>query len=163
MRRPPITQKLYMQPILISPLRMKVLISPKDEFEATEAVNGGAPVLVVNIKNPIEGSLEPTFLGLSRDFRDLVPHSIKLIATIGDFPHLPGSASLAALGAAVSGANYAKVGLKNTNPEMMQLFDTSLRIHKNGEGIRAADEGGYAGYADFRRASTLDPFFCCPT
>ena len=51
---------------LISPLRMKVLISPKDEFEATEAVNGGADI--IDVKNPIEGSLGANFsLGYPTD------------------------------------------------------------------------------------------------
>ena len=45
---------------------MKVLISPKDEFEATEAVNGGADI--IDVKNPIEGSLGANFLGLYDGF-----------------------------------------------------------------------------------------------
>jgi uncharacterized protein (UPF0264 family) len=140
---------------LISPLRMKVLISPKDEFEATEAVNGGADI--IDVKNPIEGSLGANFPWVIRQIRSLVPHSIEVSATIGDFPHLPGSASLAALGAAVSGANYVKVGLKGskTRDDAIFLMQGVTRTVKEYD---TQTKVVLAGYADFRRASTLDPF-----
>jgi hypothetical protein len=140
---------------LISPLRMKVLISPKDEFEATEAVNGGADI--IDVKNPIEGSLGANFPWVIRRIRNLVPLSTAVSATIGDFPHLPGSASLAALGAAVSGANYIKVGLKGskTRDDAIFLMQGVTRTVKEYD---TQTKVVLAGYADFRRASTLDPF-----
>jgi len=140
---------------LISPLRMKVLISPKDEFEATEAVNGGADI--IDVKNPIEGSLGANFPWVIQQIRSLVPPSIEVSATIGDFPHLPGSASLAALGAAVSGANYVKVGLKGskTKDDATFLMEGVTRTVKEYD---TQTKVVLAGYADFRRASTLDPF-----
>jgi uncharacterized protein (UPF0264 family) len=140
---------------LISRLRMKVLISPKDEFEATEAVNGGADI--IDVKNPIEGSLGANFPWVIQRIRSLVPHSIEVSATIGDFPHLPGSASLAALGAAVSGANYVKVGLKGskTRDDAIFLMQGVTRTVKEYD---TQTKVVLAGYADFRRASTLDPF-----
>ena len=134
---------------------MKVLISPKDEFEATEAVNGGADI--IDVKNPIEGSLGANFPWVIRRIRNLVPSSIEVSATIGDFPHLPGSASLAALGAAVSGANYVKVGLKGSKTRGDAIF---LMRHV-ARTVREYDKQTkvvLAGYADFERASTLDPF-----
>jgi len=140
---------------LISPLRMKVLISPKDEFEAREAVNGGADI--IDVKNPKEGSLGANFPWVIRQIRSLVPHSIEVSATIGDFPHLPGSASLAALGAAVSGANYVKVGLKGskTVDEAIFLMQHVTRTVKE---FDTRTKVVLAGYADFHRAATLDPF-----
>ena len=134
---------------------MKVLISPKDEFEATEAVNGGADI--IDVKNPIEGSLGANFPWVIRRIRSLVPHSIEVSATIGDFPHLPGSASLAALGAAFSGANYVKVWLKGskTRDEAIFLMQHVTRTVKE---YNTQTKVVLAGYADFRRASTLDPF-----
>jgi len=140
---------------LISRVRMKVLISPKDEFEATEAVNGGADI--IDVKNPVEGSLGANFPWVIRQIRDLVPHSIEVSATIGDFPQLPGSASLAALGAAVSGANYVKVGLKGskTTEEATFLMEHVTRTVKEYD---TRTKVVLAGYADFGRASTLNPF-----
>ena len=45
-----------------------------------------------------------------------------LSATIGDFPNLPGTASLAALGAAVAGADIIKIGLKGPTIENDCIF-----------------------------------------
>jgi uncharacterized protein (UPF0264 family) len=134
---------------------MKVLISPKDEFEAKAAVDGGADI--IDVKNPDEGSLGANFPWVIRQIRSLVPHSIEVSATIGDFPHLPGSASLAALGAAVSGANYVKVGLKGskTRDEAIFLMQHVTRTVKEYD---SKTKVVLAGYADYLRAATLDPF-----
>jgi len=134
---------------------MKVLISPKNEFEAREAVNGGADI--IDVKNPVEGSLGANFPFVIKQIREIVPDSIEVSATIGDFPHLPGSASLAALGAAVSGANYVKVGLKGskTRDDAIFLMENVTRTVKEYD---ARKQVVLAGYADFLRASTLDPF-----
>jgi len=133
---------------------MKVLISPKDEFEATEAVNGGADI--IDVKNPSEGSLGANFPWVIRRIRSLVPDSTEVSATIGDFPHLPGSASLAALGAAVSGANYIKVGLKGSKTQDDAIF-LMERVTRAVKEYNTQAKVVLAGYADFRRASTLDP------
>jgi uncharacterized protein (UPF0264 family) len=134
---------------------MKVLISPKDEFEAKAAVDGGADI--IDVKNPVEGSLGANFPWVIRQIRSLVPSSIEVSATIGDFPHLPGSASLAALGAAASGANYVKVGLKGskTREEAIYLMQHVSRTVKE---YNSQTKVVLAGYADFHRAATLDPF-----
>jgi hypothetical protein len=133
---------------------MKVLISPKDEFEAREAVNGGADI--IDVKNPAEGSLGANFPLVIKQIREIVPDSIDISATIGDFPHLPGSASLAALGAAVSGANYVKVGLKGskTRDDAIFLMENVTRTVKEYDPLKKVV---LAGYADFQRALTLDP------
>jgi uncharacterized protein (UPF0264 family) len=133
---------------------MKVLISPKDEFEATEAVNGGADI--IDVKNPTEGSLGANFPWIIRQIRNLVPQSIDVSATIGDFPHLPGSASLAALGAAVSGANYVKVGLKGSKTRDDAIF-LMRHVTRTVKEYDSQTKVVLAGYADFKRASTLDP------
>jgi uncharacterized protein (UPF0264 family) len=54
---------------------MKVLISPKDEFEAKAAVDGGADI--IDVKNPDEGSLGANFPWVIRQVRNLVPQSIE--------------------------------------------------------------------------------------
>jgi len=79
--------------------------------------------------------------------RDAVPPDLPVSAAIGDLPNLPGTAALAALGAARSGAAYVKVGLWGTSTEGEAV--AVLRA------VREAVEGGAtviaAAYADAER------------
>ena len=86
---------------------MKLLVSPINVEEAKAAVNGGADI--IDVKNPKEGSLGANFPWMISSVKKAIGDKT-LSATIGDFNYKPGTASLAALGAAVSGAEYIKVG-----------------------------------------------------
>jgi (5-formylfuran-3-yl)methyl phosphate synthase len=88
---------------------MRLLVSVVDAAEARLAVAGG--VDVVDVKNPAEGSLGAPVPGVIADVREVVPAEQPLSVAVGDLPSLPGTAALAALGAARSGAGYVKVGL----------------------------------------------------
>jgi hypothetical protein len=77
--------------------------------EAQAALAGGADIL--DVKNPKEGSLGANFPWAIRAVADLAKGQVPVSATIGDLEFKPGTASLAALGAAVSGAEYVKAGL----------------------------------------------------
>ena len=88
---------------------MKLLISPSDEKEAEEAVLGGADI--IDVKNPKEGPLGASFPWIIKRIQKATPPHIEVSCTIGDVPGLPGTASLAALGAATLGVNYIKAGL----------------------------------------------------
>ncbi len=77
---------------------MKLLVSPVDEEEALEAVAGGADI--VDVKNPAEGALGAGFPWVIRRIRDIVPQRLEVSCTLGDLTNLPGSAALAAFGAA---------------------------------------------------------------
>jgi (5-formylfuran-3-yl)methyl phosphate synthase len=88
---------------------MKLLVSVIDAAEARLAVAGG--VDIVDVKNPVEGSLGAPAPGVIAEVRDVLPPELPLSAAIGDLPCLPGTAALAALGAARSGAAYVKLGL----------------------------------------------------
>jgi uncharacterized protein (UPF0264 family) len=88
---------------------MKLLVSVVDAAEARLAVAGG--VDIVDVKNPAEGSLGAPAPGTIAQVRDALPAELALSVAIGDLPSLPGTAALAALGAARSGAAYVKVGL----------------------------------------------------
>jgi (5-formylfuran-3-yl)methyl phosphate synthase len=88
---------------------MKLLVSVTDAREARAAVQGG--VDIVDVKNPAEGSLGAPTPGMIARVRDTVPPELPVSAAIGDLPNLPGTAALAALGAARSGATYMKVEL----------------------------------------------------
>ncbi len=138
----------------ISPVDMRVLISPKNESEAREAINGGADI--IDVKNPQEGSLGANFPWVIRSIRNLVPPSIEVSATIGDFPHLPGSASLAALGAACSGADYVKVGLRGSH----SVADATFLMEHVTKAVKDFDRCKkvvVAAYADYKRAGTIAP------
>jgi uncharacterized protein (UPF0264 family) len=88
---------------------MKLLVSVTDAAEARLAVAGG--VDVVDVKNPAEGSLGAPAPAVIAQVRDELPAGVPLSAALGDLPCLPGTAALAALGAARSGAAYVKLGL----------------------------------------------------
>lgn len=91
---------------------MRLLVSVVDADEACVAVKAG--VDIVDVKNPAEGSLGAPGPGVIERVREVVPAELPVSAAIGDLPNLPGTAALAALGAARSGAAYLKVGLWGT-------------------------------------------------
>jgi (5-formylfuran-3-yl)methyl phosphate synthase len=92
---------------------MRLLVSVADAHEARVAVEAG--VDIVDVKNPAEGSLGAPTPGVIERVREVVPPERPVSAAIGDVPGLPGTAALAALGAARSGAAYVKVGLRGTS------------------------------------------------
>lgn len=121
---------------------LKLLVSPMDEKEALEAIAGGADI--VDVKNPKEGPLGASFPWVIKKIRDLTPKNIEVSCTIGDLPNLPGTASLAALGAATLGVNYIKAGLydvKNKDDAVVlmrsvtkavKMFDSSIKVVATG-------------------------------
>ena len=133
---------------------MRLLVSVTNRVEALRAVEGGAHI--IDVKNPKEGSFGANFPWIIREVRKVVPNSLEMSATIGDLPNLPGTASLAALGAAVSGADYIKVGLfgVKTKPEAVNLMEkvcTAVEEYNRSSKVIAA------GYADFKVAGCLNP------
>ena len=82
---------------------MKLLVSVIDADEARLAVAGG--VDVVDVKNPAEGSLGAPAPGVIAQVRDVLPSDQPLSVALGDLPCLPGTAALAAFGAASSGSS----------------------------------------------------------
>ena len=94
---------------------MKLLVSVVDADEARVAAAAGADI--VDVKNPAEGSLGAPSPAVIAEVRAAVPAGLPVSAAIGDMPNLPGTAALAALGAASSGAAYVKVGLWGVSTE----------------------------------------------
>lgn len=88
---------------------MQLLISVLHEDEVAAAVAGGADI--IDVKNPREGSLGASFPHVIRRVRELTPDALPVSAAIGDAPNLPGTAALAAAGAAACGVQYVKVGV----------------------------------------------------
>ena len=133
---------------------MKLLVSVVDKTEASESIKGGAHI--IDVKNPKEGSLGANFPRVIRQVKEVVPKNVEVSATLGDLPNLPGTASLAALGAAVSGADYVKAGLFGVKtPEeattLMNEVCKAVKEYNRGLKIIAA------GYADFRTVGCVNP------
>ena len=133
---------------------MKLLVSVVNKTEAVDSIKGGADIL--DVKNPKEGSLGANFPRVIRQVKEVMPKNLELSATIGDLPNLPGTASLAALGAAVSGVDYVKVGLfgVKTSGEATALMTEVVRAVKEYDrGLKTIA----SGYADFRYVGCVSP------
>lgn len=142
--------------------KIKLLVSPRDLEEAKLLVNA-KHVAYIDCKNPLEGSLGANFPWIIKEMKNLISKNShqSLSATIGDFPNLPGSASLAALGAAFSGADIIKVGLKGPKNE-----EQGIHLMKNV--VKAVKEYNksalvvVAGYADRVRMKSSPQFLEIP-
>jgi uncharacterized protein (UPF0264 family) len=101
---------------------MRLLVSVVDIDEARAAAAAGADI--VDVKNPAEGSLGAPSPAVIEGVRAAVPSQLPVSAAIGDMPDLPGTAALAAFGAARSGARFVKVGLwgVSAEPEAIALL-----------------------------------------
>jgi uncharacterized protein (UPF0264 family) len=131
---------------------MRLMISVVSVDEAREALRGGAEIL--DIKNPAEGSLGAQSPGLIREISKQFSADAEISAAIGDMPNLPGTAALAAMGAAVCGVHYVKVGLdgaRNDSDAVTLLREVQGAVQEFNIAVIAAL------YADFRRAGTLNP------
>jgi uncharacterized protein (UPF0264 family) len=122
--------------------------------EARAALAGGADIL--DVKNPKEGSLGANFPWAIRAVVDLAGGRVPVSATIGDLDYKPGTASLAALGAAVSGADYIKAGLLGVKTqtqaeEMLEGIAKAVKDFDSGKKVVAA------GYSDYSRAGCVSP------
>ena len=133
---------------------MKLLISPKNETEALEAIAGGADI--IDVKNPKEGPLGANFPWVIKRIRQITPANIEVSCTLGEAPNLPGSMALAALGAATTGVNYIKAGLYGlkTPEEAVHLM---RNITKAAKEYNPLIKVVASGYADAARISTVDP------
>ncbi|MBS7288145.1 MAG: hypothetical protein KIH01_05240 [Candidatus Freyarchaeota archaeon] len=134
---------------------MKLLVSPVDELEALEAVTGGADI--IDVKNPAEGSLGANFPWVIRRVREVVPREVEVSATVGDVPFKPGTVALAALGAAVSGVDYVKVGLYGVSKFEDAVY-LSMQVVRAVKEFSPRVKVVIAGYADAGRIGAIDPF-----
>jgi (5-formylfuran-3-yl)methyl phosphate synthase len=128
---------------------MKLLVSVVDADEAREAAGAGADI--VDVKNPDEGSLGAPSPAVIEGVRAAVPAQLPVSAAIGDMPNLPGTAALAALGAARSGARFVKVGLWGVSTEAEAI--ALLRAVR--EAVAGVPDAVVvaAAYADARRVT----------
>ncbi len=134
-------------------MKMQLMISVVSADETGIAIAGGADIL--DVKNPAEGSLGAHVPRVIRQVRTAAPRPLKVSAAIGDVPNLPGTAALAALGAAACGVDYVKVGLWGPRTEAEAVF-LLQEVRQAVSGFPAVAVIA-AGYADADRAGTLDP------
>ncbi len=133
---------------------MRLLVSPMNIAEAKAALAGGADI--IDVKNPREGSLGANFPWAIRAVVDLAAGRVPVSATIGDLEFKPGTASLAALGAAASGADYVKAGLLGvkTPEQALEMMTGIVRAVKDYD-LRKKVVA--SGYSDFARAGSISP------
>ncbi len=138
---------------------MKLLVSPKDLEEAKAAIHGNADI--IDVKNPFEGSLGANYPWVISSIKELVMEergeAVEVSAAIGDFNYKPGTASLAALGAASAGAGYIKVGLFGIRDkrEAIDLLSAVVRAVKS---VSATKKVVSAFYSDYKRINSISPF-----
>lgn len=132
---------------------MKVLISIRSLEELQPALEGKADI--IDLKNPNEGSLGAAVPSFIKKVKKLALNNL-VSAAIGDMPNLPGTAALAALGAATSGADYVKVGLFGvTNEEegIKLMTEVVNAVKEYNSDVLVVG----AGYADSRSFDGVDP------
>jgi len=131
---------------------LKVLISIRSFEELIPAIEGGADI--IDLKNPDEGSLGASFPWLIKKIRNY-GNDFTLSVAIGDMPNLPGTAALAASGAATCGADIVKVGLYGPSSlkEGVKLLESVVKATKDvNQNILVVG----AGYADFKLFNGID-------
>ena len=133
---------------------MKLLVSPINVEEANICKLGGADI--IDVKNPKEGSLGANFPWMIKAVKKAAG-TTHVSATIGDFNYKPGTASLAALGAAVAGADYIKVGLYDiqTREQAMEMLTNIVRSVKEYDTNKKVVA---SGYSDYKRINSISPF-----
>jgi hypothetical protein len=133
---------------------MQLLISVASDDEARIALASSRDI-ILDVKNPVEGSLGAQFPHILQQIRASAPRPYKVSAAIGDMPNLPGTASLAALGAATCDVDYIKVGLWGPRTEAEAIF----LLQQIRQAVNRYPDIAIiaASYADAQRANTLDP------
>jgi uncharacterized protein (UPF0264 family) len=133
---------------------MQLLVSPSSIDEARRS----AAADIIDVKRPLEGSLGANFPWVIKEVKSFAKKPVS--AAIGDFMYKPGSAALAAYGAACAGADYVKIGL---------AFDGAERAHHMIGVVVKAVKDEYPGkkvviaaYSDYRRMGTISPFDMAP-
>ncbi|TXT66506.1 MAG: (5-formylfuran-3-yl)methyl phosphate synthase [Promethearchaeota archaeon] len=141
---------------------IKLLVSPQNLEEAQITIKAGSDY--IDCKNPKEGSLGANFPWIIKKMKELIPkeNNQLLSAAIGDFPYLPGTASLAALGAVTSGADIIKVGLMGPKNEQ-EALDLMKPVVKTVKTYNKSALVVVAGYADYSRMEGSPEFLSIPS
>jgi len=134
---------------------MKLLVSVVGADEVPEALRGGADI--VDVKNPAEGSLGAAPPWVISEVIAAVASRAETSCAIGDLPNLPGTATLAAAGAAALGPDYLKLGLLGVrSPKQAQklVADVVRATRSVCSSVRVIA----CAYADWNLVGSLSPF-----
>ena len=129
---------------------MRLLISVTDAIEAGDALSAGADI--IDVKDPGAGSLGRAPADWVRAIRAITPPHVPVSAALGDGPFDAHVVTGAAFRLAECGANYVKLGLRNTTRSA--ALDT-LRAVRRGLPPRTALIA--VGFADVLRARCPEP------
>jgi uncharacterized protein (UPF0264 family) len=125
-----------------------------NEKEALEAIVGGAHI--IDVKNPKEGALGANYPWIIKRIKEVTPKTLEVSCTIGEVGNLPGSVSLAALGAASLGVDYIKVGLHGIKTPKEAIFLLQY-VRRAAKEFNPKIKIAVAGYADAKKIGTIDP------
>jgi uncharacterized protein (UPF0264 family) len=125
-----------------------------NEKEALEAIAGGAHI--IDVKNPKEGALGANYPWIIKRIKEVTPKTLEVSCTIGEVGNLPGSVSLAALGAASLGVDYIKVGLHGIKTPKEAIFLLQY-VRRAAKEFNPKIKIAVAGYADAKKIGTIDP------
>jgi uncharacterized protein (UPF0264 family) len=127
---------------------MRLLVSIVSPEEAIRALAGGADI--IDVKDPLEGALGAPSPDVLSEVVQAVGTAAPVSVALGDLPNLPHTAALAARGAALSGADYVKVGLRG----VCEFHDAVTLMSAVAEVVGPQTAVIAAAYAD---AEALDP------
>ena len=134
---------------------MQVLISVQTPAEAALALT--AEPDVVDVKNVGEGSLGAAFPWVLRDVVGAARRQgARTSAALGDLPARPGTAALAAAGAAATGVDDVKAGLHGTRNHE-QAAALLRAVVRSARGVNAGVRVVAAGYADWPAIGSVGP------
>ncbi len=132
----------------------KLLVSPKNVEEAETVIESG--VDIIDVKNPLEGSLGGQYPWIIREVKKLTPPSMEVSAAVCDSLDKPGLITQALLGVLSLGVDYAKIGLyKPVSEQAIREFLKML--------CKVKKEFGFpgrivtAGYSDWSRIGSVNP------
>jgi uncharacterized protein (UPF0264 family) len=125
-----------------------------NEKEALEAIVGGAHI--IDVKNPKEGALGANYPWIIKRIKEVTPKTLEVSCTIGEVGNLPGSVSLAALGAASLGVDYIKVGLHGIKTPKEAIFLLQY-VRRAAKEFNPKIKIAVAGYADAKKIGAIDP------
>lgn len=135
-------------------MSVKLLVSPKDLKEALSCIKGGADI--VDVKNPREGSLGGHFPEVIKKIRALAPREIEVSAAVGDVPDKPGLVSQAALGVALCGVQYIKIGLFDDFTPRTAVY-LVRQVTETVKSVRPTVKVVICGYADASAHGVIAP------
>jgi len=128
---------------------MFLLVSPCSIEEASRSLAAD----IIDVKRPAEGSLGANFPWVIRAVKGMTRKPVS--AAIGDFDYRPGSAALAAYGAACAGADYVKIGLKfDGRDRAREVIAAVVRAVKEEFPEKSVV---IAAYSDYARLGTISP------